>query len=398
MHSKEAFVALLLLFLASAPVSSQVASSRPQQLQKHEHLAQQYLREKKPDLAVPELRAVLALDPNNAEARGNLGVLLFFRGDYTEATKELRAAWKLQPGLWKVQALLGMSEVRTGEASSGRKDLEEAFPHLQEEKIKMEVGKALIESYTSTQDLDLAAATVSALLKLEPTDTGLLFTAYQLYSNLADEAVLEMAMTAPDSAQMHQMMARVLIKEGDNPAAIVNYRAAIELNPENASLHFELAELLYASGNVKDKKEAVVEYKKTLALNPLDGKAESELGKIAAYNGDTKVAFAHYSRAVKLRPNDAIALTGLAGVLISMQQPDKALRLLERAVQLDPGSATAHYRLSMLYRRAGRKVDAGRELAEYFKYKKMQAQLAAILKKMRVQPAKDAIEESNAVP
>ena len=156
MRSKEVFVALLLLFSVSARVSSQVASSRPQQLQRHEHLAQQYLREQNPDLAARELRAVLALDPNNVEARGNLGVLLFFRGDCTDATKELGAALKLQPGLWKIQALLGMCEARTGEPGDGRRDLEEAYPHLREEKIKIEVGKALIESYTSTRDLEQA--------------------------------------------------------------------------------------------------------------------------------------------------------------------------------------------------------------------------------------------------
>ena len=188
----------------------------------------------------------------------------------------------------------------------------------------------------------------------------------------------------------------MLIKEGDNPAAIANYRAAIKLNPKISSLHFELAELLFASGTVKDRKEAVAEYKKALALNPLDGKAESELGKIAAQNGDTKVAFAHYSRAVKLRPDDAIALTGLAEVLTSMQQPDKALGLLERAVQLDPTSAAVHFRLSTLYRDAGRTADAKRELAEYLKYKNMQAQLSAIFKKMRLPLAKDATGDTNA--
>jgi tetratricopeptide (TPR) repeat protein len=303
---------------------------------------------------------------------------------------------KIQPDLWKIQALLGMSEMQLGQQTEGRQDLETAFPQLQDEKIKMQVGKALIDSYTSTGELAQAATIVSALLKLEPTDPGLLYTAFRLYSDLTDEAILTMAMTAPDSAHMHQMMARVLVREGDSAAAIKNYREAIRINPKISALHFELAQLLWATDTVDGRKEAVAEYKTALQLNPLDEKSESELGKIAAQNGDTPEALADYSKAVKMQPDDAVALTGLAEVLIAQQQQAKALPLLERAVQLDPTSASAHFRLSTLYRNEGRTDDAKRELAQYLKYKKMQSDLSAIFKEMRLPPAKDQTGDTDA--
>jgi len=401
MRAKEGIAAFLLVFLTAAPsfsqaVSSHAAASRQTQVKRHSQLAQQYLGERRPDLAIPELKAVVALDPKNLDARANLGVLLFFRGEYSDAAPQLRAALKLQPDLWKIQALLGMSELRLGQQTEGRQDLETAFPHLQEEKIKMQVGNALIDSYTSTGELAPAATIVSALLKLEPTDTGLLYTAFRLYSDLTDEAILTMAMTAPDSAHMHQMMARVLVREGDSAAAIKNYREAIRINPKIATLHFELAQLLWATDTVDGQKEAVAEYKTALELNPLDEKSESELGRIAAQNGDTKEALADYSKAVQMQPDDAVALTGLAGVLIAQQQQAKALPLLERAVKLDPTSASAHFRLSTLYRNAGRTDDAKRELAEYLKYKKMQSDLSAIFKEMRLPPAKDQTGDADA--
>ncbi len=266
---------------------------------------------------------------------------------------------------------------------------------MQETKIKLQVGNALIDSYTSTSDLDEAAATVSALLKLEPTNIDLLYTSYRLYSDLADQSTVTMAMIAPNSAQMHQMMARAEVREGDSTAAIANYRAAIKINPQSPGLHFELAEVLNASGTVADKQTAIAEYHAALALNPHDEKSECQLGKIAQQNGDSKAAFADYSRATKLQPDDAGALTGLADALIAMQQPDKALPLLERAVQLDPTGAAAHFRLSTLYRQAGRTADAKRELDAYLKYKKMKAQLAALFKQMRLPQAKDATGDSD---
>jgi len=48
-------------------------------------------------LAIPEFRAIVALDPKDVDALGNLGVLLFFQGDYANATPQLRAAVKLRP-------------------------------------------------------------------------------------------------------------------------------------------------------------------------------------------------------------------------------------------------------------------------------------------------------------
>src|SRR5487761_1699821 len=169
MRVKEGLSALLVLLLTAIPAFCQASPGDRQEIKSHTRLAQQYLSEGKPDLAVPEFKAIVALDPKNVDARGNLGVLLFFRGDYAGAVPQLRAALKLQPDLWKIQALLGMSEERLGQRSEGRQDLETVFPHLQEEKIKMQVGNALIDSYTSTGELAQAATIVSALLKLEPT-------------------------------------------------------------------------------------------------------------------------------------------------------------------------------------------------------------------------------------
>ena len=389
-------VSLTAILSVSQSVSSHVASSQHTELQRHIQLAQQYLSERKPDLAIPELKAVVTLEPTNLNAQANLGVLLFFRGDYAEATPHLSAALKVQPDLWKIQALLGMSEGRLGQLNESRRDLETAFPHLQEEKIEMEAGRALIDSYTSTGDLDKTATLVSSLLKMEPTDTGLLYTAFRVYSDLADEAIVTMAMTAPDSAQMHQMMAKVLVREDDSAAAIQNYREAIQINPRNSTLHFEVAQLLSATETVDGRKQAIAEYKEALALNPMDEKSECELGRIAVQSGDTKEAFTDYSQAVELQPNDAVALTGLAEVLVVQQQPAKALPLMEHAVQLDPTNAAAHYRLSTLYRHTGRTADAKRELNEYLKYKKMQASLSAIFKQMRLPRAEDATGDTDA--
>ncbi len=382
-------------FLGALQCVSQSTASRSQEIASHARQAQEFVKKQRPDLAIPEFRAIVALDPNNVDARGNLGVLLFFQGDYPAAIPQLRAALKLRPTLWRIEALLGMAERRTGSIKSALADLEKAFPKLQEEKIQIEAGMELIEIHTAAGDLDKAAATVSALRSLYPTNVEVLYASYRIYSELTGEAMLSLSLVAPKSARMHQVMAHELEKHGDEQPAIRNYREALKLDPNLPGLHFELAEVLNASSAATEQQEAEGEYKAALSVNQFDERAEFRLGDIASRRGDVQEAYAHYSRAVQLQPNDAEANIGLAKTLMLMNQPDKAEPLLQRALQLDPTSAAAHFRLSTLYRQAGRTADAKRELEEYQKYKEMKEKLRDIYHDMRVKPAKQEGDETD---
>ena len=77
----------------------------------------------------------------------------------------------------------------------------------------------------------------------------------------------------------------------------------------------------------------------------------------------------------------------MAKTLIAMNQQAKALPVLERAVQLEPTNAAAHFRLSTIYREMGRTADSQHEVEEYKKYKLMKEKLEAIFKEMQVHPA-----------
>jgi tetratricopeptide (TPR) repeat protein len=379
----------LFLCVALVPCFSQSNPSRQQQIELHSRQAADYLKENRPDLAVPEFRAIIALDPNNVDARGNLGVVLFFQGVYPDAIPQFRAALKVRPTLWKIRALLGIAEKRTRDLKAALDDLEKAFPNVQEEKIRIETGMELIEIYSGTGDLDKAAATVSVLRGMEPANEAILYTAYRIYSDLADESMLTMAIVAPKSARMHQLMAHELAKHGNTAEAIENYRVALKIDPQLPGLHFELAEMLNTSSVQSDQDEAQSEYKKALAVNPSDASSESRLGDIAARRNDLNEAYERYARALELRPDDAETSLGLAKVLMSMGQLQKAEALLDHAVQLDPTNAVAHFRLSTIYRQTGRTADAKRELEQYQKYKEMKEKLRDIFHAMRVEPAKE---------
>jgi tetratricopeptide (TPR) repeat protein len=392
--------------LASAPCFSQ-SSARQQDIEARKQKAQQdlevhrqkaaaYLRENKPELAIPEFRAIVALDPRNVDANANLGVLLYFQGNYAEAIAPFRAAVKLKPNLWKIEALLGIAEKRTADFSGAVSDLEKAFPKLEEQIFRTQVGMELLEIYSGTGHLDKAAATIDTLRELDPTNLDVQYASYRIHSDLASESLLTLLVLGPKSARAHQVMAHELARQGNTEAAIRNYREAIKLDPQLPGLHFEMAEMLNDPVAPNALAEAESEYKAELALNPLDEKSECKLGDIAAGRNEQQQAYEHYSRALQLQPNDAEAALGLAKVLMAMKQPDKAEPLLQRALQLDPTSAVAHYRLSTIYRQTGRTADAKRELQEYQKYKDMKDKLRDIYREMRIEPAGKAKDEPDA--
>lgn len=394
MKTKQVVALFLAAFLFPwAPsLFCQSEPSRQQQIESHSHKAAEYLKDNRPDLAIPEFRAVVALDPSNVDARGNLGVLLSFLGDYSNAIPQLRAALKLRPALWKIQALLGIGEKRTGDTVAGRRDLEEAFPRVQETKIRTETGMELIEIYSGTGDLDKASAIVADLRKLDPTNANILYTAYRIYSDLVAESMLSLSVVNPNSARMRQAIAHELAKRGNPAEAVENYRAAIKIDPQLPGLHFELAEMLGTLSTAEGREEAEKEYKAALEIDPFDEQAECRLGDIALQRGDLNDANARYSKAVRLQPDDPEASIGLAKVFMTMDEPQKAEPLLLHALQLDPTSALAHFRLSTVYRQTERTAEAKQELEQYQKYKQIKEKLRSIYHDLHEQQGTDEAE------
>ena len=364
------------LFWHTAPAQSPDAA---QHLQK----AHQYLQARQPDAARQEFAAAAIADPSNLDAQANLGVLLYFAGDFHQAAPHLRAALTLDPHQAKLQALLGFSERRDGNSTQARADLQAALPGLTEDKIRKQAGLELVELATAANDLLAAAAAITQLKAALPTDPEVLYAAYRTYTDLAGESLLDLSLTSPNSAQMHQAIAHELIKARDNPAALTNLRQAIDADPHLPGVHFELAELLTSSSTPELKAEASKQYEAALADNPRDDKALTRLADLAAAAADHHAAIARYNQALALQPENPDAMIGLAHELVETGQPEAALPLLLTVIQSDPSNLLAHYRLSALYRRLKRPEDAKREVAEYERLKATREKLRGVYDALR---------------
>jgi tetratricopeptide (TPR) repeat protein len=361
--------------IAQTPDVQQKIGALEQQVQKH-------LQAQKPQLAIPVLREIASLDPKNINAQANLGVLLFFQANYAEAIPHMRAALQLQPDLWRVQALLGIAEKRTGNPKDAQNDLERAFSNLDDKKIRIEAGLELIEIHSASAQLDKALSVAAKLEELAPQNPQVQFVTYQIARQMMDQSLLNTMMAAPDSAEMHMIMAGELARQGDGAKAIAQYREAIKLNPMIPGAHSQLAEQLRTSPDPALNAQAEDEYKAAIKANQYDALSWRQLGGIMTAKGDFKAAEEDYKKALALQPKDSEAKTGLAIVWISMNRTNEAISLLESAINDDPTNIVAHYRLSGLYRRAGRTADAQRETDTFHHYQEVKDKLGKIFKQL----------------
>jgi len=368
-----------LIFFSFAFVSlfAQKAVSAPQrEIREHLARAQQAMADKQLDSALHEFTAILALDPNNVEARGDLGVVQYLAGNYAEASQNLRAALRLQPALWKAQAILGLCERAQGRFDSARTLLAKSFPHLQDPKLQIRAGMALAELDYQWRDLEKASAVLAVLQKLDPANVDVLYVIYRVHTDLATQARDNLALIAPNSARMHQVLAQHLFTEGDAKGAVAQYREAVRIDPHLPGAHFELGEaILHDSMSEGSQQNAQKEFETALAINPSDAKAEAQLGALFSLHGDVAAALSHYQRAAELSPDDPEAQVGLGKVLMSTGEPENALQHLLAAVRIDPTNAQAHYRLAQLYRQLARASDAEREMGTFLELRQGEERL-----------------------
>jgi tetratricopeptide (TPR) repeat protein len=395
-------MALIVTLLAGACASmaAQTGSSLTAEIHDHLRKAADYLKAGDPSSAVKEFDAVLALDPKNAEAYANLGVIAFFQRDYQRASPYLRKALAIDPSLVKTQALLGICQRRLGDPSA-RGLLEKSFPKLKDKPMRIQVGLELAALYDQQGDPGATASVMHSLVDLDPDNVDVLFMAQRVYSELADDTLNKLAVLAPGSARMQQVVAERLVNGGDLPHAIEHYKKALQIDPRVPGVHFELGEAILQSSpfDAATQAEAQKELEIAVAVDGDTAKTECEFGSIALSQSQLDQAFAHYQRAYQLDPNEVQAQMGLATVLRSQEKWEEAVKYLRMAVQADPLNGTAHYQLGTAYKRLQMDDMAKKEMLLSQEIKKSKDQVEELYRQMNRRPtpsANDAPEPDHA--
>jgi tetratricopeptide (TPR) repeat protein len=337
--------------------------------------------------AAEQFRAALKIDPANVEANANLGAIAFFHGDCAGAIKNLRSALAGSPNLENAQGLIAMCEKRMGEPAA-LTDLENAFAKLKDPKLRVQVGVDLADLYYQNGDVDHTLPVVHELVELAPDNADILFFAQRIYSEMADDTMNKLALMAPDSPRMQQLIAERLINAGDLKGAIEHYRKALAADPRLPGMHFELAEALLESSNqAEERTEALKELDEALSSEGDNPRIECTYGRIAALQDKFDEALVHYQRAYKMDPNSGEAQLGLGKTLADENKLDEALKFLRMAVQTDPMNASAHYKLALVCRDLHLDEEARKEMKLFQDVRQAKDHLAQVYGEMTRRPA-----------
>lgn len=160
----------------------------------------------------------------------------------------------------------------------------------------------------------------------------------------------------------HRMITRTSAGIG---AAADNFREAIRLDPDFAPAYVGLADTFILSSEYGDVSPAEMTAKatplleKALALDERLASAYTSIGVIRSRNADFAGAEAAFQHAIQIDPNNSTAYHWYGDVLLlNKSQPEAALPLLQRALELDPLSPSIIATLGQVLEALGQFDDA----------------------------------------
>ena len=379
-------IAAVLFLSASLPLAS-AQNAKAAQARARLLRAEQEIKAGDFDAAAQDLRAAIAIDPRNVEAHVNLGVIAVMHNDCQSASRDFRQALAVQPSQPKAAALLAICSRRLGDPAA-KSLLQASFSKLNDAPLRTQVGMELVTLYDREGDAEHAVAVLQTLVDINPDNPEILYAAQRLYRELADDTLNKLAIVAPSSARMQQVIAQRLINAGEVQAAIEHYQRALALDPHIPGVHFELAQAILESDSSSSAKQqaAQKELETAIAVDGDSASIQCKLGRIALLLSDSAAAHAHYARAFAIDPNDPEAQLGLGTVLMMANKQDEARKYLELAVHADPLNDAAHYRLAQVYRRLQLPEQAKRELDLSVKIKQTREQVAELYHQMNARP------------
>ncbi len=227
--------------------------------------------------ALPELTRAAELLPQDAEALGNLGSALHARGRWRDALPYLERAWRLAPNDTGILMDLADCLRATGHAGDA------------------------VPLYERALAIDPRSAEAHHHLGNVLRDLGDLRKAVALYLRAVE---LE-----PNRADRYCSLGNALLEARRIDEALLRYRQALACRPGYAPAHLGQA-LVFRQR--RRSAEALVACRAALAIDPNFPEALAVLGELEADDGRFETAESLFRRALELKPDLVMAISGIA--------------------------------------------------------------------------------------
>jgi tetratricopeptide (TPR) repeat protein len=225
----------------------------------------------------------------------------------------------------------------------------DSIAHLRENNLvtrssipKIDVYDPTLESVVDDYDpTDHLESLLNLLIRLEDAESlfylGNAFYSDKKYEN-GEKSYKKCLEINPDSAEAHHNLAILLNEMGRKEDAEVEYRDAIRINPDYAVAHYNLGLLLKEMGR---KDDAEAEYRDALRTNPDYAEAHNNLGNLLDEMGRKEDAEAEYRDALRINPDHAGAHYNLGVLLKDMGRKEDAEAEYRDALRINPDYACA---------------------------------------------------------
>ena len=300
-----------LLFLRAVRNDSKFTGARM-------NLVYLYLLKRTPDKAIVQLEEVLALEPQNIEARVILGDTYLTKNNLQKAEENYLAA--LDGRLDNAGALFGLAQIS---------------------RLKGETREASI--YLNR------VATLSADSKSPEFLYKFALEALRVNMNDDAKSALERAVELQPKEPSYLLLLGIAwLRKGDLFEAEKRFRRLLEIQPGNAQGQLHLGYVLL---NRKKYAEARLWLEKSARPGAEIPEVFYYLGLVAQEQNDDARAVLLFEKAVRKLPAYAHARIALGSSYMKLKNYVRAKQELETAVKLDPDEPTAHYNLALLYAR-----------------------------------------------
>jgi tetratricopeptide (TPR) repeat protein len=332
------------------------------------HIALAQLQAARGDFAaaIKAAQQALAVDPNNLSALLIQAASLINLKRFPEAHAMLDALLVRHPNSQDIlyqMAVLLLSENKYKEAEATfRKvyDLNTANPRglLGLTEAYMIQGKA--DQALTTLQTESAKAPARIDLQLLLADaaarTGRFDMAIQYYQHVVDS----MDKGARQRADIMLRMGEAYRRKGDLQNAIVCLEKAREVHPESIMVLSNLALVLDQAARWEEARKV---YEVALKLDPNNAIALNNLAYLEAeHGGDLNQAQTLAQRAKELLPNRPEVSDTLGWIYLKRNLPDNASDIFTELVRANPHSSTFRYHLGEAFEQKGDKQGAVREL------------------------------------
>jgi Flp pilus assembly protein TadD len=316
----------------------------------HMNLALLYMLKHAPEKTISELREVVKIEPNNAEANYKFARILLSRGQTDDSIGVIEKLKSSSAASVVFLTLLGDAYLKKGSvgkaeenylaALAARRDDADATLGLARVSQKRGDTKAGL-TYLS-QARELAGNSPEVLYKVGVTALGL---------GVFDEAQssLEQAVKLRPAESAYRIaLGAAWLKKPDLFAAEQEFRRALELQPDSAQGQMYLGYVLY-----KQKKfsEARSYLEKTIKADSSVAEPFYYLGLIVQEENEDERAITLLEKAIQVSPSFANAHVALGASYLKLKDYVRAQKELELGAGLNPDDSKAHYQLAVLYAR-----------------------------------------------